>query len=262
MNKKFFYIVLFFCLSVFSVFAEELDYFGANNFTDYLEELNLKLQKNWIPPDFSFGEKMTVRFQVLRDGTVLDTNIIQSSNNILFDESGLEAIRKSSPFDKFPLNSTKNSLTVQYTFSTNSIKTDKINEYYELSKKYENVEPKKALEYINLAIDKTEGNIEGYFLYKDKANLECKLGEHDLAKRSEEQYHNLSKKVNLKRIHSSKIIAEIEQTPYSYFYLAHSYDLAEDYPNAIKAIDKAISLTDLNNNYKRYREELLKKLYK
>ena len=41
------------------------------------------------------------------------------SDNILFDESGLEAIRKSSPFDKFPLNSTKNSLTVQYTFSTN-----------------------------------------------------------------------------------------------------------------------------------------------
>ena len=58
---------------------------------------------------------------------------------------------------------------------------------------------------------------------------------------------------------ASKLIAEMEQSPYSYFNLAHSYEVAGDYEHAIEAIEKAIALTELNNQYKRYKDELVTK---
>ena len=66
----------------------------------------------------------------------------------------------------------------------------------------------------------------------------------------------LKEKYDLKRIKTCKLIAEMEHTPFSYFYLAHAYEIAGDYENALDAIDKAIELTELNNQYKRYRAEL------
>ena len=58
---------------------------------------------------------------------------------------------------------------------------------------------------------------------------------------------------------ASELIAEMEQSPYSYFNLAHSYEVAGDYEHAIEAIEKAIALTELNNQYKRYKDELVTK---
>ena len=67
-------------------------------------------------------------------------------------------------------------------------------------------------------------------------------------------------RIDTKRVHALKYQAELEDTAFAYFYLAYAYEMIKDYENAIHAINKAIERTDLNNNYKRYRTELVKKV--
>ena len=70
----------------------------------------------------------------------------------------------------------------------------------------------------------------------------------------------MKNRIDLKRVHALKYQAEVEDTAFAYFYLAYAYEIIKDYENAIWAINKAIERTDLNNNYKRYRTELVKKI--
>ena len=61
------------------------------------------------------------------------------------------------------------------------------------------------------------------------------------------------------RINKCKEALKEEETPFAYFTLANAYELAGDYQNALFNIDKAISMTELNHAYKRYRAEIIMK---
>ena len=60
-------------------------------------------------------------------------------------------------------------------------------------------------------------------------------------------------------IRLSEVIKALEkdETPFAYFTLANAYELAGDFQNALNSIDKAISMTELNNAYIRYRAEMI-----
>ena len=72
------------------------------------------------------------------------------------------------------------------------------------------------------------------------------------------KYLILKAKIDIKRVHALKYQAEQEDSAFAYYYLAYAYEQLKDYENAIHAINKAIERTDLNQQYKRYRTELVK----
>ena len=65
-------------------------------------------------------------------------------------------------------------------------------------------------------------------------------------------------RVDIRRVHALKHQAEQEDSAFAYYYLAYAYEQIKDYENAIWAVNKAIERTDLNQQYKRYRTELVK----
>ena len=247
--------LLLFC--TLSTIAEDAE---PNDFSGYMTVLQGKIQKSWNPPEcLEQDGHATVKFSITRSGDVYSSQIVESSGDPVFDESALEAIRKSSPFEHFPASTSRGSLTIKYSFDTSVIKTNNIEEYLANAEKYYNVNNKMALDSINKAIEKVEGDTNAYFLYGKRSKIKKALGDTAGAEEDLNESKRLKARYDQKRIMASKLIAEMEQSPYSYFNLAHSYEIAGDYEKAIEAIDKAIALTELNNNYKRYRNDLINK---
>ena len=229
-----------------------------SDFSSYMQNVNDKLRKNWSSPDFLEEGHVRVLFKLDREGYVISGDILESSGNPVYDESAVNAIHKSEPFGNFPENSTRQTITINYSFDTSLVKTDKMKEYYDLAKRYTYSDRKEALKYINLAINEVQGDSESYFLYKRRAKIKEGLGDHLGAKQDFEQYESLKNKVDIKRIHALRHRAEIEDSAFAYYHLAYAYEQVKDYNGAIWAINKAIERTDLNQQYKRYRTELVK----
>ena len=228
------------------------------DFSDYMANVRQKLQKNWVYPDFLEEGHVRVLFKIDREGNVVAGDIIEPSGNLVYDESAVNAIHKSEPFGAFPENSNRQYITINYSFDTTFIKTDKIRELYELAKRYTYSDKQLALKYINEAIEEAGIDIESYFLYKRRAKIKEGLGDHVGAKEDFEQYQKMKTRVDIKRVHLLKHQAEQEDSAFIYYYLAYAYEQIKDYDGAIWAINKAIERTDLNQQYKRYRTELVK----
>ena len=228
-------------------------------FSEYMTDVHNKIQKNWNPPDFLIDGHALATFKIDRFGNVIETDIIESSHDDVYDESVIEAIKNSSPFNKFPEETTRNSITIRYSFDTSLVKTDAMRDFVEQSDRYFGVNNELALKNINLAIEEVHGDLGTYFLYGKRGKIKQALGDNVGAKADFAECERLKKFYDKKRINMCKLIVETEPSPFAYFYLARAYEIAEDYTNAIGAIDKAISMTKLNNNYKRYRDELVSK---
>ena len=122
------------------------------DFSDYMINVQDKLRQNWVTPDILEEGHVRVIFKIDREGNVINGEILESSGNSVYDESAVNAIHKSEPFGNFPENSNRQTLTINYTFDTSLVKTDKMKEYYELAKKYQYSDRQLALKYINLTI--------------------------------------------------------------------------------------------------------------
>ena len=229
------------------------------DFSDYMENVRKKLQKNWSCPDFLVDGHIRVLFKIDRNGNVIAGDILESSGNELYDESAVNAIHKSEPFGAFPSNSSKQTITINYSFDSSLIKSDEIRKLYEQAKRYTYSDKNLALQYIDKAIETVGTDSESYFLYKRRAKIKEAMGDHLGAKEDYEQYEKFKHKVDIKRIHALKYQAEHEDSAFAYYHLAYGYEQIKDYDNAIKAIDNAIARTDLNQQYKRYKAELEKK---
>lgn len=228
------------------------------DFSEYMENVRTKLRKNWVSPDFLEEGHVRLLFKIDRDGNVIAGDILESSGNPVFDESAINAIHKSEPFGKFPENTTRQSITINYSFDTTFVKTDKVKELYDLAKRYTYSDKQLALKYINEAIEEVGTDNESYFLYKRRARIKEGLGDHVGAKEDLEQYEKMKARVDIRRVHALKHQAEQEDSAFAYYYLAYAYEQIKDYENAIWAVNKAIERTDLNQQYKRYRTELVK----
>lgn len=242
-----------------SSLTQPADCVVQDDFTDYMTALQDKLQKNWQPPDFMEEGHVKVYFKLNRHGQLMAASVIESSGNDIYDESALEALKDCAPFGEFPADSTKESISIKYSFDTILIEEERMHGYYELAKVNLKKNPRMALEYINMALNKVGGDEASYFLYKKRAEIKEALGDYDGATKDYESYNKFVKRMNIKRVHLLEHIAETKQSAYLYHYLAYAYEQVNDYPNAITAIDKAIELTYENWNLKRYRNQLVQK---
>ena len=229
-----------------------------SDFASYLENIQAKLQKNWIAPDFLPEGHIKVLFKIDKNGDVIEGDILESSGNVLYDESAINAIHKSEPFGKFPEHTSREILAVNYTFSTSLIKADKVQYYSQMSDKYFREDKPRALEFITNAIIEAKGDENSYFLYKKRGKIQEAMGNHLEAKYDFERYEKLKAKADIKRVHALKHLVETEDNAFAYYYLAYAYERIGDYENAIWAINEAIARTDLNHQYKRYRDFLIK----
>ncbi len=228
------------------------------DFSQYMENVKSKLQKNWNTPDFLEEGHVRIIFKLDRYGNVLGANLVESSGDSIYDESAFDALRKSEPFGEFPKQSTRETVIINYSFDTTLVKTDTMKRYYELSKQNFASDKQTSLKYINLAIAEVQGDDESYFLYKRRGKIKEALGDHLGAKEDFNTYESMKTRIDIKRVHALRHQAEVEDTAFAYYYLAYAYERIQDYDNAIWAINKAIECTDLNQQYKRYRTELIK----
>ena len=175
----------------------------------------------------------------------------------MYDEAALNSIQQASPYAQLPDESGKNCITVLYSFDSSIVKTDHIKELVQMSETYARTDSQTALRYIDQAIKEIEGDPAAYFLYARRHKLNKAMGNHIDASNDLVECKRLKALYDKRRIEKCKDALAQEETPFAYFALANAYDLAGDYNNAIYNIDKAISMTELNHAYKRYRAEMV-----
>lgn len=69
---------------------------------DYIVSVETKIKKNWKLPVTNNGGVAKVQFKISRDGKLLTCEIKQSSGNKDNDNSALDAVKNTEPFEKFP----------------------------------------------------------------------------------------------------------------------------------------------------------------
>lgn len=95
--------------------------FGAQ-FPWYVEAVQRRVSMNWqnaastVDPTVSFAPPGVITFTILRDGTVTNVQITQSSGNQSVDTSAIRAVESSSPLDQLPAAYPGRSVNVEYTF--------------------------------------------------------------------------------------------------------------------------------------------------
>lgn len=70
----------------------------------YVRSLDRKIKSNWLPIRSEDFRELKISFKLDKDGNASDIKVIKSTGDEKMDNSGLEAVRKSSPFGKLPEN--------------------------------------------------------------------------------------------------------------------------------------------------------------
>ena len=233
-----------------------------NQFKDYMVSVHEKIGKMWTPPDTLETGHAIVVFKIDRNGEIISSEIKESSGNEVFDRCALEAVNSSAPYGDFPAASGRNSITIMYNFDSSVAKTSLMKEYLKKSDELTNIDNKEALKYAELALNEIRGDSASYFIYARMSKLKRALGDIQGAQKDEAESQRLKVMFDRKRINAAKSALEEMETPFGYFTLAQAYDIAGEYSLAIASIDKAISMTKLNNSYKRYRQEIVERAKK
>ena len=226
-------------------------------FGDYMISVREQISKNWIPPEVTEEGHATVIFKLDKDGNVLYAYINESSGDKFYDASALNSVQKAAPYQRFPENSTREDITIVYSFDSSVVSANHLKELVAESEKYVNRDNLRARDIIDQAIKSIEGDPASYFLYARRHKLDKLLGDTEAAKTDLEKSRMFKIAYDKRRIAKCKEAIAEDETPFAYFTLANAYELAGDYQNAIYNIDKAISMTQLNQAYKRYRAELI-----
>ena len=242
-------------LTTISVSAENNNSTQAD-FSDYMNNLREKIQSNWNQPELTEEGQTVIQFKVTRDGNIFAYNIKESSGNPVFDEFAVNSLEKSAPFNEFPEGCKENYITIQYTFESKPVTTERMKKIVSDSEKFINVDNQMARKLIDEAIREADGDSIAYFLYARRYKIDRLLCDIESAKADLAKCKRLKDIYDQKRIKTCAKALEEEETPFAHFALANAYDVAGDYEKATEEIDKAISMTELNNAYKRYRLEI------
>lgn len=233
-------------------------------FSEYMSKVQNKLRATWQPPDFLAEAHVKVYFKLNRQGRIVSSGIIESSGNDIYDESAIDALKRAEPFGEFPEQTLKEHIAIKYSFDTVLIEEERMKGYYELAKQYSKINPQKALEYIDMAINEVGGEEASGFLYKMRADIKTALGDNAGAREDFDIYESFANKAKIKRIHLLKYLTETQNSAYIYHYLAFAYEEIGDYKNALDAINKALLKADFNSeenirHYKNHLETLVNK---
>jgi TonB family protein len=78
----------------------------AQRYAWYVEAVQRRISSNWlqstVDPSIRFAPRVVVQFQIFRDGTASNIQIVQSSGNASVDRSALRAVQDSIPFLRLP----------------------------------------------------------------------------------------------------------------------------------------------------------------
>jgi protein TonB len=86
----------------------------------YVESVRRRISSNWlistIDPYVQFAPRVVLTFEILRDGSVVNTQMLRSSGIPSVDRSALRAIRDSSPLDRLPSDYRGDKVLVEFWF--------------------------------------------------------------------------------------------------------------------------------------------------
>ena len=92
----------------------------SGRFPSYVEAVSNRISSNWlqssVDPSLPWAPRATIVFQILRDGTVTNIQLLQSSGNSSVDRSAVRAVQSSSPMSPLPSGYSGNNVTVEFWF--------------------------------------------------------------------------------------------------------------------------------------------------
>lgn len=92
----------------------------AGKFPSYVDAVRNRISSNWlqstVDPSIRWAPRAMFTFQILRDGTVANVQMTQSSGNRTVDNSALRAILSSSPMSPLPSNYSGSNVSVEFYF--------------------------------------------------------------------------------------------------------------------------------------------------
>ncbi len=72
------------------------------DFSAYMAALQRRIKQNWFPPKCPESKKITVRFNILRNGTLRNLKLVNSSGSAINDTAALKAVNNAAPFAPLP----------------------------------------------------------------------------------------------------------------------------------------------------------------
>lgn len=92
----------------------------AGRFPSYVDAVRNRISSNWlqstVDPSVRWAPRAEFTFQIMRDGTITNVQMTQSSSNRAVDNSMLRAIQSSNPLSPLPSNYPGSSVTVTFYF--------------------------------------------------------------------------------------------------------------------------------------------------
>jgi periplasmic protein TonB len=93
--------------------------FGSR-FSWYVEAVQRRVSTNWlqstVDPSVTVAPRVTATFDILRDGTITNVQILRSSGNYSVDTSAVRAIQNSSPLQRLPSEYSGSKVSVEFWF--------------------------------------------------------------------------------------------------------------------------------------------------
>lgn len=85
----------------------------------YLQNLEKNIKVNWTPPKNHHSRRTTVLFVIDKNGNLMQCELLKSSGNDKLDESTINAIKKTAPFEPLPRQYNEESVNIRFTFDYN-----------------------------------------------------------------------------------------------------------------------------------------------
>jgi periplasmic protein TonB len=92
----------------------------ASRFASYVTAVQQRISREWlqssVDPSLSWAPRVSVTFDIQRDGTVTNVQLVQSSNNRSLDTSALRAVQSASPLLPLPAAYSGSRVSVEFYF--------------------------------------------------------------------------------------------------------------------------------------------------
>ena len=113
-------LIVIFCLTFGFLngisLANSLSDVDGVDFNSYMNTMYSSIKKNWHPTENSGAGKVVISYKIKRDGTIIEPQIVSSTNKAL-NKFAVEAIEKSSPLQPLPKRCKRDLIEVSFTFS-------------------------------------------------------------------------------------------------------------------------------------------------
>lgn len=99
--------------------SQGIDTGESVNFGPYMAKLKSRIRRNWIAPVAKNARGTILEFLVFRDGSVSGLRVVRSSGSFALDQSALDTVSQTSPFDPLPDAYQKDFIKINFTFDLN-----------------------------------------------------------------------------------------------------------------------------------------------